>query len=289
MGLYNLINGENPKKDFTNNSLPKNRRELFIFLFKNNFWELVKVSLLTFLFFIPLLLWDFSFNAYILSAEEILKEIDPTLIPTQKLILKAIFGLVQIPLFIIATIGLSGAIGIIQKLIYDEVTIFKYQFFHSIKENWKRNIGYSLFVSIPNLFMIINFYFFQSVSLPSFIEIFNLVIIFFVLLVGIFMYLYSMVQNNIYTLINKKLIKNSFLFSIILFPKNLIISFLALLPFIIMNLAQLLGVKLFLICLIMFILLSYSVIIVLLFLNSIFDKYIHSYKKKDFVNKGLRR
>ena len=58
MGLFDrFYYGKAGKRDYTEMDMPKNRISLFFLVFKDHFFDLVKVNLLQLIFWIPFILW----------------------------------------------------------------------------------------------------------------------------------------------------------------------------------------------------------------------------------------
>ena len=53
--IARMLEGKERSEEYARSTLPTNRWQLFWDIFKGNFWKLVKVNLLTLLFFVPLL------------------------------------------------------------------------------------------------------------------------------------------------------------------------------------------------------------------------------------------
>ena len=114
-------------------SLPHNRKALFFDLLKHRKMTLFVLSCFTFMFFIPLAvdLFGFNFLENIAIANE-----------KYEYLFSLIFYsmLIMIPCMVIGFLGFAGAFHVAKRLVWQEGITVSVDFFHGIKENWKRAI-----------------------------------------------------------------------------------------------------------------------------------------------------
>lgn len=113
------------KGDFLVSDLPKNRREQFFDLLKNNYWVLFKTGLIMLLFALPF------FAMLIFRSILIHGSGDPNTI----IAIQLIFYAANIITSMIFSLGLAGAIKIIKRLVWNEPIFYAHDIFEGIKEN----------------------------------------------------------------------------------------------------------------------------------------------------------
>lgn len=122
------------KTDFTNESLPKTRREQYFQIVKDNFPLLFKIGLICLLFLTPFIITFFLKESYLRGISN-----DSSLnIDEQKslyLSFEMIFNAIYIACTMIFFIGFGGILKIVRRLIWNEPIFFKEDFFLGIKEN----------------------------------------------------------------------------------------------------------------------------------------------------------
>ncbi len=125
------------KVDFTDDMLPRSRRQIFFDIYKNRFWLVTGLGLILFLFMAPLIVVYAIGNLKVYEIN--LKVQNGTLSTSEGA--KEVFYMVNarnlavIPCAAVFAVGLSGAIGVIRRLVWLEGVIFWSDFFKSVKEN----------------------------------------------------------------------------------------------------------------------------------------------------------
>ena len=130
------------KDDFTENSLPSTRAELFNDVSRIHFFDLVKIGLMLLAFFAPLLivmyLKDYSYiDAYNNDYSNF------------KVLL--IFSFIEVPLVILAFFGVAGVGQIYLNLSFMEPVFFLNDFKEGIKKNWKPTLVSAIIVALFTL------------------------------------------------------------------------------------------------------------------------------------------
>lgn len=155
-----LLIGTEKSEDFARASLPSNRWELFWDIFKGRFGKLFKINILTFLFFIPLILLLFlrssmiaGFNTQVPYGQAIglgYQALGTLVGAAEGITLSAnTYSLLFLPIvFVVASLGISGAVYVIRNLVWSEGIFVANDFWHGIKANAKQIIVSALFYSV---------------------------------------------------------------------------------------------------------------------------------------------
>ena len=263
--------------------LPKTRLEQFFDIVHFNWRSLMLLSLLTFLFFIPLIIWMYI-STIVDSAlyAEIIKYGDdvPSELFNQLKTQTTINILVYTPAIAISFVGLSGMLGSLKKLIYREITDLPIDFFVSIKKNWLASLllGIVYGLSITSI-SFSNLFFNESVM-------WNIVGIILIVIISIF-FLYSICLNVFYTETITSLLFNSFILLIVRIPFNLISMTIITLPVLfVVFLPKILGITIMII-LYLFIWAGFGVLSFEINAVSAFDKFINKNSFPNNYKKGL--
>ena len=141
------------KSDFNETSLPKNRKELFFDILKQNHSILFKIAGLLILFLIPFLtvlaLKDYSF---IVAHNE--DKSNATML--------IVCFILEILAILIFAIAISGFAKIFKELCYMEPVFFKDDFLKGVKENIKPTLLIALIVGIINFMFQYCYYFIDN-------------------------------------------------------------------------------------------------------------------------------
>lgn len=269
--------------DNKNSQKPKNRFEVFKLIFFESPLKLVLLSLSIFLSTLPLVVLLVSKDIYIMYGYANISES-----PYGLFLINFFTQTIAIPFIAIIFINLSGVFYVIKKMAWDETLDFKYDYKEGIKKSFKESLLLGLICGLSLDVMITNLYFLRLdldfnqiiITIVTFFSITQFIIILLTVLFG-------MSQVAIYEQSFKSLIKNSFVFSIVKFIKNILMLILAFFPLILIFLSinNLLTFIFYLGCgLIGF---SYSIVVWSLYSHSIFDIYINRKYFKELVNKGI--
>ena len=147
---------EENKNDLTVKDLPHNRRAIFLDLLKNQKRQMVSLSMLLFVFLLPLVVDILIFNSFIYGI--------PTEEPNYS---STVFSLIlymmiiAIPCVMVGFVGLSGLAHVCKNIAWQNAVLFGPEFFTGIKKNWKQSLvfgfiwGISLFLLVVgSLFML---------------------------------------------------------------------------------------------------------------------------------------
>lgn len=192
-------------KDFTEDMLPNNRKTQFFMILKNRMPLLLKASLLTFVFFIPLLLamstkTVFVYNFYRQYAAE---RIDHQTLQGYLSYTNMLAAVAYVPCLMIASLGLGGLNRLTHQLVFGEGILFKADYFLGIKNNWKQYLLYTfLFSMLYVLGRCMLFYFQENVV--------SVVIFFIGCVISVPYFLVLLLYSSVYTSKGGELIRNVF-------------------------------------------------------------------------------
>ena len=259
-------------------TLPKTRKELFKTIIKDDFYLLAELSLLMFVFSIPLAAVFIGEFLMVGGAND----------PNASLIFSICFfcGLIEIPLFGVRYIARYAAFGVMKKRVHNEAGYIGELFFGTMKKGALRGF---LAGCVLGVFVFV----WQTASI--FVIAYNVNIWIKGLGIGattlVFMLAYGAVEyflsiDNFYELKFSGALKNGFSFAVMHFPLTLIYFAVTMgLPFglTLLSTWSLIGVAA------VFALWGdgFTVLAVTLFSHQLFDRYINSVYYTDYINKGL--
>lgn len=281
-----IVIGAPSENDFSYDKLPKNRKKLFSYMLKNKLGKLYKNHLLLSLFFLPLVAWNvltLNYTNFVfgLSASEGIGHFVEHWFTVY---------VTAIPLWVLAFLGLAGALNVIKKLAWSDPVILKKDFFGGIKSSGKQaaligflwGIAYALIRYVTNW---LGFYY--RVFDDSNSVAFGLFVCFFVfaLAVGYTSYLLSMAVTYNVTL--KQLFVGAFklYLSDVFLGTGVIL--LCLLPFAVLVFGELAIVVLFAYLFILGLLVGFLIIPPFLVCQGTFDRIINKKDYPNFYGKGL--
>ena len=280
-GLVARLIMNNPSDvDFSYDKLPKNRRELLLYMLKNKFWKIYKNHLVMALFFIPLVAWrvlTMSYSNFVFSLdfqEKIANFADHWLT----------VYVTAIPLWAIAFVGLAGGLNVIRKLAWSDPVTFKTDFFKGIKASGKQlaligalwGIAYSL---IRYALDWLNLYFEATDGDTG--AVFGIFVCYFVLLFAIGLTVYSSCMASLYNVTLKQLFVGAFKLYFADFFLATGVILLCLVPFVILAFASRIFVILLGYLFILGLLIGFVIIPPFLVCQHTFDRVIN---KKDYPN-----
>lgn len=303
--ITRLLEGKEKSEEYARSTLPTNRWQLFWDIFKGNFGKIVKVNLLTILFFIPLFAviilggmmreasgvsepfggtWGIGYPNYPsqLGLSESL---------TLSSQLYTNIGIVLATL--IASVGLSGGMYVIRNMVWTEGIFVTSDFWRGVKLNYKNALQTGLFFSIILLLCnaLINFSSFTLAvgSLSGaqrgwmkFSQATSYVLITIAGMVSVWM----IALGVNYKMKFFQLIRNGFLMSIGTLPQTVFFGALALLPFLLLTFGSGFFMMLGLMLVLIFGL-AYALLVWLDFAQWVFDKYINPKLDGAKVGRGI--
>ena len=264
--------------DYSETERPLTRREQLLDVLKHRFLEIIKLSLLQTVFNMPLFVSVILFWMALRNASNINQ-------------IMTIF-LVQGGLFLIALpssyVGLTGTFYCLKKILFAEGEYASSSFFVGLREEWKKGLFIGLITGLSATIGIIGFFFsyFYLTNINTTIAGLGIAIMVIQFIVVSILSYYSIAQVVMYENELKYILKNSFIFTLMRFPINLL--FVIIHPGIVIALIAIMEIT-------MFVGVGLEVFFVvfghlLWSLNALFtfDKYINKENHPDYYRKGLR-
>lgn len=137
-------------KDYSIDNLPSNRMEVFIDVIRNHWKTLFLIGLCLLLFMIPFLTLEIIgeiLNIQLIGMHQN-KEIDSQSLSMYLQITYFLIGIAKTLMLMIFSLGISGSVRIIKKLIWAEGIEFLHDFKEGIRENWRKMIRLFLLIGI---------------------------------------------------------------------------------------------------------------------------------------------
>lgn len=287
--FYNFFNKDNSKNN--DGKLPSNRFKAYFDFFKNRFSKLILLSLITCLFFLPLVIFTFLWGVYMNYA----KEQFLTTNPDEKMILFQNFSLIclqylfSIPLFILSFIGLGGTFSVAKKMVFQEGDLFLWSdFFNGVKSNIKSSLLSGVVFSIYTFIYFMNIYFYPIVDeIPFFLKVILIILLSIIFVIVASFSLFVLCGASIYKFKFIATTKNNLLLSVILLPSNLLMVIVSMLFIIGTFFIPLLIMQFIFLALLVFYGFSHLAISFSLYAYHVFDKHINSKYSLELIDKGL--
>ena len=273
------------KTDLKYSELPNTRWKVFKDLIKYRKRDMVSLSLLFFVFCLPLAVDIIIFNQFIIIAGN----------SSQEAVIRAnsIFSLifymmiVAIPCIVVFFIGLGGLFYVLKKITWQEGVLTGPDFFIGIKKNIKNNIFIGLIYSVSCFLFVVGIFFLlrtmnNELGYLSGMGIGLCVVQFIILSI---VCIYAVALNNAYQYKFIHLLKNGFIFFAAKFFKNLLIFILTTGLFVGIMFVDIIAQYVSIFC--FSILSSYLMVGWVLLSNEAFDQYINKTNFPELVNKGL--
>lgn len=301
-GLFKrLVIGSEKSEEYARSTLPTSRPELFKDVVKGNILKLVGINLITFVTLLPVLI-ILLFNSGAHSTYGAYEEFNQSFgigypaIPSLKGLAENIAlsadasTLVWLPLaMIVAGLGISGACYVIRNLTWGEGVMVVNDYLRGIKKNYfvvtVTSVLYSVFVfglillkDYAELFMVI------SPNIKWLLVVSEVLAYFFIFFLTVMaFYMFSM--GVTYKLKYRYMLKNAFLFTVGVFPLNVIIALLSVTPAV----TLLIGSFFTIVFYVFFASIGISLFILLwtVYTQWVFDKYINIQLSEKDRNRGL--
>ncbi len=303
--ITRLLEGKEKSEEYARSTLPTNRWQLFWDIFKGNFGKIVKVNLLTLLFFVPLIvvivlhymlgesnsvLYPFGANLTVgYPAAPAQRGLSEYLILQNGTVLFLGLTLTSV----IAAVGLAGGMYVIRNMVWTEGIFVANDFWRGIKLNYKNALQTALFFSLT-LFLsgsLINFgnFIMASETLVGFKKVWMYISLgtSYVLIVFASMISLWMIALGVnYKLKFFQMLRNAFLLTIGTLPQTIFFGVIALLPYVFFLFGNT-----FLLILGIFVVLLFGLAFTLLvwldFGQWVFDKYINPKIEGAKVGRGI--
>ena len=300
-----LLEGKERSEEYARSTLPTNRWQLFWDIFKGNFGKIVKVNLLTLIFFIPTLA-VLMFHSMLNESYEILLPFGANLgvgypaVPGQQGLSEMLMMqgnlMLMLALLItmpIASVGLAGGMYVIRNMVWTEGIFVANDFWRGVKLNYKNALQTALFfmLIVGGSVLLISFaQWTMAVSDLSKGQKVWMTISqgtsYLLIVVAVMMSLWMIAQGVNYKLTFITMLKNSALMAVGTLPQTVFFGVLALLPYALF----LLGGELFIMIATVVLLLfgiSYTLLVWLDFAQWVFDKYINPKIEGAKVGRGI--
>lgn len=295
MGFFDrFYYGKAGKHDYTEMDMPKSRVSLFFLVFKERFFDLIKLNLLQVVFWIPMLLWTLLNIVMIQSidAETMLAQENGAveLLSTMGSYLVAwLIGL--IPCVLITGPSSAGAAYVMRNWSRDQHAFLFSDFKDAFKSNWKQALAVSAITCLLPLVVYTAVTYYGEMAKNNVIMYIPLVIVLSAMLMWILMLplLYPMMIG--YELRFKDLVKNAFLMAAASLPKVALARVITLIPIVAMIIGVYLGnVIVMLIVALYYLLIGFALsrLVYASFANDIFDRFLNSRIEGAETRMGLR-
>lgn len=269
------------QNDFSISERPSTRKAQFFDVLKHQKMNMVKISLLQTVFNAPLMVWAYLYYLFLAAG------------PSSVFKITVYAGLILIPCVVMANIGLCGSFACLKKIAYADGMFASSSFFLGMKEEWKKCVLFGLIQGLASALLLIGFVLVISVKdVNVYIKGLALAMVIILFLVSTMMNYYSLAQVSVYSNKTGVIIKNSFLLSLMRFPKHLLLFLLH--PCLVVGLVcgafcipiagQYVGIA---VLLLFSFFNSFSLFAWMLFILTSFDKFINKDHYPDYVNKGL--
>ena len=303
--ITRLLEGKEKSEEYARSTLPTNRWQLFWDIFKGNFGKIVKVNLLTLLFFIPLIavlifgylmgesngvIYPFSANLAlgypVAPGQQGLSE----LLSLQSSFM-FYFGIALSST--IAAVGLAGGMYVVRNMVWTDGIFVANDFWRGIKLNYKNALQTALFFTVA-LFLcalMINFAQFSlavgATSKAQKIWMRISMATSYVFIVLIAMMTFWMIALGVnYKLKFVTMLRNSFLMTLGTLPQTIFFCVVSLLPFALLLIPSEFLLVVSIIALLLFGL-SWALLVWLDFAQWVFDKFINPKIQGAKVGRGI--
>ena len=303
--ISRLMEGKEKSEEYARSTLPTNRWQLFWDIFKGNFGKMVKVNLLTFLFFVPLIavvvfymmlvdsngiIYPFGANLGVGYPAAPMQQGMAELLSVQNSFL--LYSGLMITGFI-AAVGLSGGMYVVRNMVWTEGIFVTNDFWRGIKLNYKNALQTTLLFTVVLLFTGTMLRFAEFSIVVENLTGFKLVMMrisqvtsYVLLALAAMICLWTIALGVNYKMSFFGMIRNAFLLTVATLPQTIFFAVLAFLPFA----CFLIGGTTF--SMIGFILLltfgiSYALLVWLDFAQWVFDKYVNPKIKGAKVGRGI--
>ena len=306
--IARLLEGKEKSEEYARSTLPTNRWQLFWDVFKGNFGKIVKVNLLILLFCIPSIIVLFVGTQY----RNNLGILGPYNMGTAMgypcpgpLIGVAEWNIVVSEMFlygmlffsmVIASVGIAGGMYVMRNMIWTEGIFVGSDFWRGVKRNYKNALQATLFFCGILLLCktMINFAAFSLIS-ENLTKTHRVLLNISVGSSWVFILLAAMMSVWMIALgVNYKmkffqLLRNSFLMTVGTLPQTIFFIALAILPFLLLFLTNVLGMFVLIIAIFIIFLFAFSwaLLLWLDFAQWVFDKYINPKLSGAKVGRGI--
>ena len=295
MGFFDrFYYGKAGKADYTEMDMPKTRLSLFFQVFKERFFDLIKVNFLQLIFWIPFLLW----TVINISAIQV---IDTSAIAagenSMSQLISTVSGYVMIwllglvPCILITGPSSAGSAYLMRNWARDQHAFLFSDFKDAFKNNWKQALGVSAMTCVLPVVIYTAMMYYSQMANSNMLMLAPMVVVMSVALMWALMLplLYAMMIG--YEMSFKVLIKNAFLMAAASLPKMVAARLITLIPIVVLVMGMFMGNPIMLMGASIYYLLigfALSKLIYASFANSVFDQYLNPHIEGAAVRQGLR-
>ena len=283
--MYKMLYGNDKEQDYTLQQLPSTRTKQFFHIYKTAFGKLINVNMLTALFALPLIVWDLLASVYI---GDFLKGMD---LPTQFSYLLNMTLLqygTEIPLIMLAAVGLAGAFYVIRKICWKAPVRLLKDFGKGIKDNYKHFLALGFIAGVVN--MLANYFVDFSIYTlgeSQFSSIFGLVSVVLLVILLLAVFMFAACQSTLYNLSFPNLITNSLSLTFRRLFTSCGVALLSWLPVILFQALPWVFLHIIGGCVTFVFSISFAVTMQTVYSHGVFDKHINQKQYPDFVGMGL--
>ncbi len=295
MGFFDrLYYGKAGKKDYSEMDMPKTRLSLFFLVFRERFFDLIKVNLLQLVFWIPFLIWTALNVVAIMNidVESVMATENGglTLFAQMSSFMVAwLIGL--IPCVLITGPSSAGSAHIMRDWARDQHAFLFSDFKDAFKENWKQALGVSTITGLAPVVVYAAMTYYGQMAERNLLMILPMIVV----MSAVFMWtlmlplLYPLMVG--YQLSFKNLLRNAFLMAAARLPQMILARLITLIPIVALFLGAYFGNGIVMLVVIFYYLLigfALSRLIYASIAHDIFDKYINPRIEGAAVGLGLR-
>lgn len=228
MGLFSSIfTGKSNRPDFTPDMMPKNRFELFFEMLKLNLFNLLKVNLMYFVFWIPFWIWTWMNLNVLLTYESV-----EAFTADGYLMVYAMGAALCVMITGPAKCALKY---ITRNYARDEHVWLWSDFIGALKQNWKQGLGLSV---VNGLFLFlfvygVSFYSGMASATGSYVYLFLQVLLVVLGVMFLLMNLYAWPMMVTYDLKFTQILRNSLVLAIGRLPQSVLFGLITLIPLVI--------------------------------------------------------
>lgn len=295
MGFFDrLYYGKAGKADYGVSDMPKNRFALFFLVFKDHFFDLIKINLLQVIFWIPFIAWTILNLMAVMSMDTVtmLEQPDGAQQVMNMLLGYLVMWLIGlIPCVAITGPSSAGAAYVMRNWARDQHAFLFSDFKDAFKSNWKQALPVSIITSLVPAVSYAAVTYYGEMANSNVVMMLPLMIVVCATLLWTLMLplLYPMMIG--YELPFKHLIKNAFLMAAARLPQMALTRLITLIPVLLLAGGVYFGNSLLL-----FIMLAYYVLfgfalsrlVYASVANGVFDRYLNPNIEGAEVNVGLR-
>ena len=271
------------QSDFTSKELPQTRKQIFLDLIKTQKRQMVSLSMLLFVFLLPLVVDILVFDMFIIAVP----------LETENysaVVFSLIFYMmiIAIPCVMVGFVGLSGLAHVCKLIAWQEPVLTGPEFFTGIKKNFKHALFFGLIWGISLFILVIGCLFMirtKSIVENSWLNGIGIGVSIVQFIVLSIVCVYSLTYGCYYTNTFRQVFRNSFVFFVAKFFKNLLL-FISTIGLIV-GLMFIDFIAQIVIIIVIAFLSSYMMIAWTLLSHEGFDQYINKENYPDYYKKGL--